>query len=423
MRKKMNFSLLTPWKGFVRSSVICGLLAAICFGLGLRRIQPPSLNQLPLKFKAENAYNYMRYLSKSFPNRVPWEKNHTRAATWLKSELLKLGYTPKSLPFSEVIAGKQYTGLENIYAEKLGTTHPDEIIVVMAHYDITDTTVEGAMDDASGVGTVLELARTFAKENTERTLLFLLTDSEEFGAFWGATAFAKSYSKAEKIIAALNFDFVAPEHQTGILTLCDGLKTGYTPLWLREIALESLRSLGTTRVADLVGIEEHIERAMQIPPADHGAFLAEGIPAFNWVGQTDNFAHVMAHYHHTPHDVAEALHVESFDSFGRGAERVIRTIDELQRIPGDFREHSYWKVSPHYYIQGWIVTLLHILAFIPFLSYSLMKFSRAFRSLSRAHIVQVTTTEAKSIGILFGSLLLGYVTILLLAPLRVITQY
>jgi hypothetical protein len=334
-----------------------------------------------------------------------------------------MGYTPKGLPFSEVIAGKQYTDLENVYVEKKGTTHPNEIIVAMAHYDITDTTVEGAMDDGSGVGVVLELARIFAQEKTDRTLVFLLTDSEEFGAFWGATAFANSYEHADQIIAALNFDFVSPEKQTGILTLCDGLKSGYTPLWLREIALNSLRSLGSVEVKDLVGIEEHIERALQIPPADHGAFLAAGIPAFNWVGQTDNFAHIMSHYHHTPHDVAEALAPESFESFGKGAERVIRTIDQLSKVPQNFRDSSYWKVSERYSIPGWIVTLMHILFFIPFLGYSLTRFSGSLKSYPKSRLYEVMRNESKNAVILLGSLLLGYSVLLLLPALKVITQY
>jgi hypothetical protein len=403
--------------------LICGLAGALIFGLCLKRIEPLPISQEKLHFDAKNAYEYARLLSKGFPRRVTWSETRAKAGQWLKKELTKLGYTPKSLQFSEVIAGKLYTNLENIYVEKKGTTHPNEIIVAMAHYDVTDTTHEGAMDDASGVGVVLELARVFAKENTGRTILFLLTDSEEFGAFWGARAFAKSYENSNQIVAAANFDFVSPEKQTKILTLCDGLKAGFTPLWLREIALNSLRSLGTVEVMDMDGVEEFVERAMQIPPADHGAFLAAGIPAFNWVGQTDNFAHIMSHYHHTPYDVIEAMSPDSFEPFGQGAERVIRSIDTLHRIPEDARDSSYWKLTSNYYLPGWAVTLLHILAFIPFLAYGIAKFQNHLRGMATSKILGAVQNEAKGIGILLGSLLLGYVVILLLPALRIITLY
>ncbi|MEK6580234.1 MAG: M28 family peptidase, partial [Bdellovibrionota bacterium] len=346
-----------------------------------------------------------------------------RAGDWLKAEFTKLGYTPQSMTFSEVIEGKQYTDLENIYVEKRGTKHPDEIVVAMAHYDVTDTTLEGAMDDASGVAVVLELARIFSKENSDRTLLFLLTDSEEFGAFWGARAFAKNFDRADKIVAAENFDFVGPDHQTRILTLCSGLKNGYTPLWLREIALDSVRSVGGVKAIDFDNIVEFIERAVQIPPADHGAFLAEGIPAFNYVGQTDHFSNEMARYHHTPGDVAEIMRPESFISYGRAAERVMRTIDTLVRIPEDFRNNSYWKISSHLYVDGWVVTLLHILGFIPFLAYCISKFQTTLYTRKREMLLVVLKNETKNIGILLASLLLGYGIMRLLPSLSIVTQY
>ncbi len=362
-------------------------------------------------------------LSKKFPNRVTWGENRKGAAIWLKNELRSLGYTPQTLPFSEVIAGIQYNQLENIYVEKRGTRHPEEKIIAMAHYDITDTTVEGAMDDGSGVGVVLELARIFSKIETDRTLIFLLTDSEEFGAFWGARAFTRSYENANQIIAALNFDFISPGKLTRILTLCDGLKSGYTPLWFREIALDSIRSFGRAEAKDMYGMEEFVERAIQIPPADHGAFLEAGIPALNWVGQPDNFSYVMSHYHHTPADVAEALEPRSFEIFGQAAERVIRSIDQLPKIPPDWRNSSYWKISEHYYLPGWTVTLLHILIFLPFVAFSFVKFTLSVRARQKHRILAVAKNELKQIGILFTSMLSGYGLMLVLPALRIITQY
>ena len=423
MKNKVHAVPLTPWTVFLRSSLVCGLLAVIVLGVGHKKIEPTPLNHVKPLFDGDRAFHSMVQLSKKFPDRVTWGPKRVEAGEWIKAELQSYGYHPKGLEFSEVIAGKQYTDLQNIYVEKMGTTHPNEIIVAMAHYDIVDTTKEGAMDDGSGVGVVLELARVFSQIPTDRTLVFLLTDSEEYGAFSGATAFAESYERADQIVAAENFDFVSPEKQTKILTLCDGLKTGYTPLWLREIALDSLRSLGAVKVMDMTGFLEFVERAMQIPPADHGPFLAAGIPAFTWVGQTENFPYVMAHYHHTPYDVAEAMHPESFTAFGQAAERVIRTIDSLPKIPADMRDSHYWKISRKYYMPGWTVTLLHLLAFIPFLTYSLSKFRRLLKGHSRKRIWEVIQTEGKIFGILLGSLLLGYVVLLMLPTLRIITQY
>ncbi len=414
---------MTPWKIFLRTSLLCSVLGVVLFGLSLRRIESLPLSNAPLHFDPQNAYHYMSNLSKTFPNRVTWGENRKKAAHWIKQQLSQMGYLPLGLRFSEVIAGKQYTDLENVYVIKEGKKHPEQIVLFMAHYDITDTTVEGAMDDGSGVGVVMELARVFSKLDTQRTFIFLLTDSEEFGAFWGARTFAHHFERADQIVAAASFDFVAPEKQTKVLTLCDGLKKGFTPLWLRELALNSLRSVGGAETLDMTNAMEFVLRAIQIPPADHAPFLAAGIPAFNWVGQTDNFAYQMAHYHHTPYDVAEAIRPESMDVFGKSAERLGLSIDQLPRIPEDFRDSSYWKISSQLYLDGWAVTLLHILAFIPFLVYGLSRFGSIWKLHDHRKVIKVLLNEAKGIGILLGSFLLGYVLILMMPALQLITQY
>jgi len=422
-RTRQIIANLPHWQVLARASLVCALLGVLVFGLSLRKIEPLPLSQAPLQFNAAQAYEYTRILSKDFPNRTTWSDSRRRAGTWLKAELQKLGYQPKSLFFTETINGKEYTDLENIYAERPGTTHPEEIIVMSAHYDITDTTVEGAMDDGSGVGVVLELARVFAKENPERTLLFLLTDSEEFGAFWGARAFARDFSRADKIVAVANFDFVTAERQTEILTLCDGIQQGFTPLWLRELALNSIRSVGLVKAHDLTGAEEFVQRAMSLAASDHGPFLAAGIPAFNWVGQTDHFSRIMTHYHHTGKDVFEALQAASFESFGKSAERLVRSINALSKIPSQLRDNSYWKISQRMYLEGWGIFLLNVLAFLPFVIYSATRFGRVIAKQPQQKVMGVVINEAKHIGIVLGALLLGYVVMLLLPQLHVITQF
>jgi len=408
---------------FLRFAMFCALLIFLLFGLSLERIQPLAISQRPLQFNASRAFQTMSQLAKGFPDRVAWSVARQKAALWLKSEFKQMGYTPQSMLFSEVIAGKQYSDLENIYVEKKGRVHPDEIIVVLAHYDIAETTHEGAMDDASGVGVVMELARVFAQREMDRTLVFLLTDSEEYGAFWGATAFVKGYPKINQVVAVQNFDFVAAGKQTGILTLCDGLKSGYTPLWLRELALNSIRAVNLAQAVDMSGVLEAVERAMNIPAADHGVFVAAGIPAFNWVGQTDNFPYIMRHYHHTVADVTEAMQLASFESFGKSAERLITSVDELPRIPVNFRSDSYWKLSQRYYLPGWATLWIQVLLFIPFVFYGIINTRRVLKERNKVLFLKAARNEVKNLGVVLGALLLGYALLLLLPALEIITQY
>lgn len=410
-------------KLFIRTTLLCGILIVLIFGLSLKNIERIPLSIRPLQFNAQNAHHWMTRLSKDFPYRFTYAEPRKKAALWIKNEFAKMGYTPEGMQFSETIGNNRYTDLENIYVVKKGKKNPEQIISFAAHYDIAETTVEGAMDDAAGVGVVMELARLFSKIETDKTLLFLVTDSEELGAFWGAHNFVRQYPNAQNIIAHLNFDFVSPEKQTKILTLCDGLKEGYTPLWLRELAIDSVRSLKTVEALDFINIMEHIERALQIPPADHGEFLAAGIPAFNYVGQTDDFAHVTSKYLHTPEDRAEFVRPESLDDFGKAAERVAYSIDELKSLPENYRNSSYWKVTPDRYIDGWIVTILHILLFVPFLFLTLYKTKKAFKQYTVLQRKAALFNEMKKMGMLIASLLTGYVIMLLLPFLKVIPRY
>ncbi len=421
--KFIRKSKLTLWDHFVRCLGVCAVLACFLFVISLEKIDRYPRDNSELKFDAKRAYDHMWTISKQFPYRLPWHENRRKAGKYIENTLRSYGYLPKDMLFSEVIGGVRYQDLRNIYVEKHGTSKPNEIIMVLAHYDTADTTVEGAMDDASGVGVVLELARIFSKIDTDRTILFLLTDSEEFGAFWGATQFADHYARKDQIIAAASFDFVAIKKQKAIVTLCDGLKSGYTPLWLRELALDSLRESGAIEIVDFQNVMEFVSRAIQIPAADHGALLRAGIPAFNWAGQNDDFSEQMAKYHHTPEDKADYMEVASFEQYGKAAERLVKSIDLIREMPKNFRSGSYWKITNELYLQGWVVAILHILVFIPFVFFSVLKFALMFQKYPRTQIIRVCQHEAKNLGILFGSFMIGYLVLRLLPALRVMDQY
>lgn len=66
----------------------------------------------------------------------------------------------------------------NVVGEVPGTSHPDRIVVVGAHYD-AHLGMPGADDNASGVAGVLELARRFSQSPAPFTIRFVLFANEE----------------------------------------------------------------------------------------------------------------------------------------------------------------------------------------------------------------------------------------------------
>jgi hypothetical protein len=73
----------------------------------------------------------------------------------------------------------------NIVAKLPGRSRPDEIYVIGAHYDSTSEKpfelAPGAEDNASGAAGLLALARVFAEQAPEATLLFIAFSGEEQG--------------------------------------------------------------------------------------------------------------------------------------------------------------------------------------------------------------------------------------------------
>lgn len=412
---------------FALSILVSAILIAITLVLGLRKIPDLQVWTGKPQFDASHAYNLARQLAQGYPNRVPWRPERQAASDFLKRQFKHLGYDVSTIPFDEVIGGVKVTGLEDIYATLRGKDFPDEYVVVLAHYDITDTTVEGATDDASGVGTVLELARLFKKgPPPRRSLIFLLTDSEEFGAFWGAHSFVKKYQNASKIIAAVSLDFVAPDKQRDIMVLVDGLQTGYAPLWLRELALKSIRIVPFEAV-DTQNLLEFVQRSILIPPADHGAFLSAGIPAVNFFGRSEDFTYQMSKIHHTPLDNLDHLRPESFVPYGSGTEILLRSIDAMPQfsIDPNLRTSDYWKLSDNYYLTGFSSHLIHFFLFVPFamyvgiLFYSLWLLKRP----RRPQITRILRNEAKNFTLLLVSFLAGYGLLKTLPDLQIITKY
>ncbi|MHC4624079.1 MAG: M28 family peptidase, partial [Planctomycetota bacterium] len=89
------------------------------------------------------------------------------AADFIEAELTKAGYKPRRQNFKAV--GRTCC---NIEVEITGSTQPDEIIIIGAHYDTVPES-PGANDNASGVAAALALARRFANQTPARTLRFV----------------------------------------------------------------------------------------------------------------------------------------------------------------------------------------------------------------------------------------------------------
>ena len=148
---------------------------------------------------------------------------------------------------------------------KAGTAE-EEIIVIGGHYDGHDI-AQGAMDNASGVAVILELARTFGplRGQLPRTLRFIAFAVEELGVL-GSTEYVKKHR-----------DELGPVSFMLNLDAC----VGSSPAVFLLNGFEELRPLLQALAADMrypLGLKQKVVTA-----SDNFPFVMQGIPAINLV--------------------------------------------------------------------------------------------------------------------------------------------
>lgn len=98
----------------------------------------------------------------------------------------------------------------NVIGEKLGTTKPQEIVLITAHLDSmpsSATNSPGADDNGSGSAGVMLAAELLSKYNFERTLRFVFFTGEEQGLL-GSAAYATKVA-SENVVAVYNMDMIS----------------------------------------------------------------------------------------------------------------------------------------------------------------------------------------------------------------------
>ncbi len=169
-------------------------------------------------------------------------------------------------------AGERRIHSANIVAVKEGQS--DERVIIAAHYDAASG--EGYVDNAVGVGLLLELAARLKARPTPYTLVFVALGAEE-PALLGSRHFAAAMSKQERggVVGLIDLEAVAGGDRLYVLT-----KRG-APAWLRDDVLAAAQEA----TIDVRAVPD--ETGPIAISASHDAFAAAGIAtavltAGNW---------------------------------------------------------------------------------------------------------------------------------------------
>lgn len=334
--------------------------AGMLLNLTARPMPDLPLSTAPLEFDGAMALAKTTEFVTTFPRRADGNPQRAAAAQWLVGELVRLGYDPQVQNYEAWIQGVRQTGLANVWAVKPGRSA--QAIVVYGHYDIPPFVDQGAADDGSSVGTILELARVFAGVETAKSIVFVFLDTEEYGMA-GARAFVGRKPYPGPIVAGVGLDFLNMGEMAGISVEYPGTQKGYTPPWLRSIGIAAASRFG--KVYSVDSLFEWVERTVAVSPTDTGMFLRRRIPALNLGGVSTDTPTERSLYH-TTGDVAGNLRADSFTRWGRTAELIVRTVDALPSAPGGSAGSMvYLGLSGNRYLPGLALRIIQLLLLAP----------------------------------------------------------
>lgn len=271
------------------------------------------------EFSAEKAYEHILQLSQKIGPRPAGSKNEFKAAQYLHYMLNQYGWKVREQPFSKIVVNPnplqtenriQVINSQNVIAELPGKL--PETILLGAHYDTADLSAPGAVDNASGVGVVLELARMLGQSEHQETYQIVFFGAEEYGLV------GSSYYAAQSDLSAirwmLNLDMIGTPLEIDIAG-----KKSAPPELVQQIV----------QVARSEGIPFHVSRDFMVMTregtqggnSDFSPFLDQGIPA---VGL--GIAGRAGGYFHRPEDRIEQVTLQKLERIGQLVPKLLGSV-------------------------------------------------------------------------------------------------
>ena len=240
-----------------------------------------------------------------------------------------------------VVTSNKPVASKNVAALRPGSDPKlrDEVIVISAHLDHLgaskpvngDGIYNGAMDDASGVASIIEIARSLGRKRIAlpRSILFVTVTGEEKGEL-GSLFFAGHPTTKGPIIADLNMDMFLPLFPLKCLEV-QGLNESTLGDDIREVAKEA----GVDVQADK---EPNRNRFIR---SDQYSFIKKGVPSlafkfgFTPGGKEDEIfkAWYRDRYHGVKDDLSQPVDLEGAAQFNAILEQLAVRLAVAPNVP------------------------------------------------------------------------------------------
>lgn len=279
----------------------------------------PSVTSLPAasdvsrsnpEFSADRAYDHAKYLVQKVGPRPAGSKAELKAAQYISYVLNQSSWKVREQPFSKVVVREasilqkeqqvELINSQNIIAELPGS-RPDTV-VIGAHYDSANFNAPGAVDNASGVGVLLELARVLSTQPHDETYQFVFFGAEEYGLV--GSQFYAAQSDLSAVRYMLNVDMVGTPLEIDVAG-----KTSAPPELIKQVtALAKERRIPFHLSRDSIIMTRE---SSQGGASDFSSFLDQRIPALG-IG----IAGRPAGFYHRPEDRMDHVSLNDLQKVG-----------------------------------------------------------------------------------------------------------
>ena len=258
-----------------------------------------------------------------------------------------------SVDLKSTIAGKSS---QNVVAVLPGAKRPEETVVYMAHWDHLgnhadahagapaapageDHIYNGAVDNATGVAGILEIAEAFAKQNPapDRSVVFLAVTLEESGLLGSKYYVANPTFPLAKTVAVINLDAMPVIGRAKDMTVVGHGSSELEDL-LKSVAAEQGRTL-TPEATPQDGFYFR---------SDHFNFAKAGVPALYAKGGDDLVEGGIEAGHAAQRDYRDNRYHKPGDQYDP-AWKLDGVVQDLQALYGVGKQLTGSEQWPHWY--------------------------------------------------------------------------
>ncbi len=336
-------TLTVPQARFIVGILTTAFLAFLVYFAVYRISSPPvvSAEAPDTEFSAARAMRHVETIARR-PHPIG-SSEHSKVRAYIQSELQTLGLTPQQQVTTVVgpnVGRRIQAGTVHNVIGRLTGTGIGASVLLMAHYDSTQTS-SGASDNGASVAALLETLRALkASQPLNNDVIFLFTDAEETGLL-GARAFVEEHEWAKDVKTVLNFEARGTKGPSLMF------ETSSENGWLIRLMAEAAPTVVTSSLFS--------EIYKRLPNStDFSVFKEAGFAGLNFA-YTDGFAH-----YHTLSDNVENIDRRSLQHHGLYALSLTQALGnanlENPKAPNDVYFSIPGLLLIHY-SERWIIPL------------------------------------------------------------------